>query len=312
MNNFNFIEGVKLSELCDYSFGDQSGIICRIYNGYSKFANISNTEFIEKLEFLSKDRNYMTLFIDNIRLYKRDIIGKPSDQSYLNELLNSNNLLELCSKFEKMNFIIFTNLEDTPIDSKIEGKIPNNILSINAVNAIYNNDKIIPFPYGLQRSLYPGDSKYTTLESVMNDNLYPEKLVYINHNIKTNTIEREGINELFQNRNWATVDITPLDYNSFLTKIKKHKFMICPMGNAVDCHRNWEVLYLGRVPIMRRSEYLEYLFKDFPVLFVNNYSDVTEELLLENEHLYQDALNIDINKLNIIEIFNRIVNNNII
>jgi hypothetical protein len=51
-----------------------------------------------------------------------------------------------------------------------------------------------------------------------------------------------------------------------------------------------------------KSEYLEYLFKDFPVLFVNNYSDVTEELLLENEHLYQDALNIDINKL-IIEIF---------
>jgi hypothetical protein len=47
------------------------------------------------------------------------------------------------------NFIIFTNLEDTPIDSKIEGKIPNNILSINAVNAIYNNDKIIPFPYGV-------------------------------------------------------------------------------------------------------------------------------------------------------------------
>jgi hypothetical protein len=45
--------------------------------------------------------------------------------------------------------------------------------------------------------------------------------------------------------------ITPLDYNSFLTKIKKHKFMICPMGNA-DCHRNWEVLYLGRVPIMRK------------------------------------------------------------
>jgi hypothetical protein len=43
----------------------------------------------------------MTFIIDNIRLYKRDIIGKPSDQSYLNELLNSNNLLELCSKFEK-------------------------------------------------------------------------------------------------------------------------------------------------------------------------------------------------------------------
>jgi hypothetical protein len=96
MNNFNL--GVKLSELCDYSF-DQSGIICRIYNGYSKFAKYNVTDY--KLEFLSKDRNYMTYFIDNIRLYKRDIIGKPSDQSYLNELLNSNNLLELCSKFEK-------------------------------------------------------------------------------------------------------------------------------------------------------------------------------------------------------------------
>jgi hypothetical protein len=306
---FNFIEGVRLSQLCDYSFGDQSSIICNIYNGYMKFANPSNIEFIEKMLSI-KDRNYMTLFIDNIRLYKRELITKPTDQIYLNNLLDNNDLLELCSKFENMNFIIFTNLEDTPIDNKIEGRIPDNV-SIYATNAVYNNKKITPFPYGLQRSLYPGDSKYTTIESVMNDNIYPEKLVYINHNIKTNTIEREGINELFQNKNWATVDTTPLDYNSFLTKIKKHKFMICPIGNAIDCHRNWEVLYLKRVPIMKRNEYLELLFKDFPILFVNEYSDVTEKRLEENEHLYQNVLNIDLNKLNIIEIFNRIIKDNI-
>ena len=75
------IEGVALSELCDYSFGDQSGQWGNIYTSFMKDANLINTEFASKVFDIKKERNYMTLFVDNIRLYKRDIIEvKPEDK----------------------------------------------------------------------------------------------------------------------------------------------------------------------------------------------------------------------------------------
>ena len=91
------IEGVALSELCDYSFGDQSGQWGNIYTSFMKGANLLNTEFATKVFETKKERDYMTLFIDNIRLYKRDIIEvKPEDKKYVFGLMEESNLLKLC------------------------------------------------------------------------------------------------------------------------------------------------------------------------------------------------------------------------
>ena len=43
------IEGVALAELCDYSFGDQSGQWGQIYTSFMKDANLFNTEFASKV-----------------------------------------------------------------------------------------------------------------------------------------------------------------------------------------------------------------------------------------------------------------------
>ena len=92
-----------------------------------------------------------------------------------------------------------------------------------------------------------------------------------------------------------------------MSNICQHKFMICPRGNAIDCHRNWEVLYLRRVPIMKRYPYLEELYKDYPVLWVDKYSDITEELLLDNNHLYEQAQEMDLSLLTLPVFFDNIV-----
>ena len=84
--------------------------------------------------------------------------------------------------------------------------------------------------------------------------------------------------------------------------------MICPRGNAIDCHRNWEVIYMRRVPIMKRHPYLEELFKDYPVLFVDKYSEVTEDLLIENDHLFQQAQEMSLEGLTLPGFFDNIVN----
>ena len=303
------IEGVALSKLCDYSFGDQSGQWGNIYTSFMKDANFLNTEFATKVFEVMQTRDHMTVFIDNIRLYKRQIESvKPEDERYVNALMSRSDLLDLCANFPQMKFIIFTNLEDTPIDDFILNKIPENVACISAVNAITHNDKVIPAPYGVQRKMTPDDDRIEQLTEWMEfdnkDN--PDKLLYVSHNESSNA-RRLGIKNLFYDKDWAEVNEQRVSYNTFLSNLSNSKFMICPIGNAIDCHRNWEVLYMRRVPVMTRDPYLEELYKDYPVLFVDDYKDVTKELLIKNDDLFQKAQTIDLSKWTLPNYYDTIV-----
>ena len=306
------IEGVALSKLCDYSFGDQSGQWGNIHTSFMKDANLTNVEFVSKLFETKKSRDYMTLFIDNIRLYKRHIVEvSEADRPYVDGLHQKNDLLHLCSCFPDMRFIIFTNLEDTPIDDHIFNSIPDNVLCISAVNAISHGDKVIPAPYGLQRAMNPQDNRMSVIKNFLKfpseESMSP---LYVSHN-DSSSPERMGIKDLFRDKDWVIVDEDRSSYSEFLGKMNRSKFMICPRGNAIDCHRNWEVLYMKRVPIMKRHPYLEVLFKDYPVLFVNDYSEVTKDLLDENDHLYQLAMSLDITPLTLPYFFDKVIENSI-
>jgi hypothetical protein len=58
----------------------------------------------------------------------------------------------------------------------------------------------------------------------------------------------------------------------------KYSFVLSPFGNGYDCHRTWEALCLGAIPIVRAKHFKD-LFADLPVLNVDEWSDVTQELL---------------------------------
>jgi hypothetical protein len=306
------IEGVELSKLCDYSFGDQSGQWGNIHTSFMKEANLTNLEFVSKLFEIKKSRDYMTLFIDNIRLYKRRIEEvSDSDRPYVDGLMENSDLLSLCSNFPNMRFIIFTNLEDTPTDEYIFDAIPDNVLCISAVNAIAHGGKVTPAPYGLQRAMNPEDNRISVITNFIKfPSVESLSLLYVSHNDSSSS-ERMGIKDLFRDKDWAIVDESRSSYSEFLGKMNRSKFMICPRGNAIDCHRNWEVLYMRRVPVMKRHPYLEVLFKDYPVLFVNDYSEVTEEFLIANDDLYQQALQMDITPLTLPYFFDKVVENSI-
>ncbi len=306
-----FLDGVSISNLCDYSFGDQSGSFGNLPGHFMKPANLLNLEFVEKVFFTHK--KYITVFIDNIRLYKREIESvKPQDRTYVNSLMEENDLLELCSNFPNKNFIIFTNLEDTPIDDFIFNKIPNNVLSVNAANALSFGGKVNPIPYGLQRKMNIRDNRDKILLSLINQvDTGIENLLYVNHSVHTNLEERSGVNELFLDKSWAKVEVSFVNYEEYLTSLKKSQFMICPIGNAIDCHRNWECIYMRRVPVMRKNNYLEYLLRDYPVLFVNDYSEVTEDLLISNQHLFDEMQEINLDSLDIQNFYDKIVNDSI-
>jgi hypothetical protein len=73
-------------------------------------------------------------------------------------------------------------------------------------------------------------------------------------------------------------------YISRLSEIYKSNmnllFWLSPRGGGVDCHRTWEALYLGRIPILQSSE-LDPLFHDLPVYIVKSYKEINEKRLVE-------------------------------
>ena len=64
------------------------------------------------------------------------------------------------------------------------------------------------------------------------------------------------------------------------TKQSKYAFVISPHGGGLDCHRLWEALVLGCIPIVKASG-IDALYADLPVLIVKNWSDVTKKMLRE-------------------------------
>jgi hypothetical protein len=314
------LDPTYIRDAVDYSFGDQSGV--HLFNGYMKTANNTNQEFIDKYNELKKTKNLMTLFIDNMRLYQRKLVRYtaleemyPDFKNFKDQKvkeLSNNDLLKLCSELKDMNFIIFTGFEDTPIDDEIFDKVPENVLGIYASNAQSFGFKVHPIPYGIQRKLDPSDIRQDVLRKQIDINVEPHKLMYINHSLGNNPL-RKKINDRYTGLPWVTIEspttIQSSDYRKYLTNIQNHKFMICPDGNAIgcECHRNWEVLYLRRVPIMIRTNYLEKIFDGIPVLFVDSFLDITEKFLIDNEFIFQEMKNFDLSKLDMKKIYEDII-----
>ena len=117
--------------------------------------------------------------------------------------------------------------------------------------------------------------------------------------------ERKGLTQQFVDKPWATVETQRVDFETYLDRMWRCKFVLCPRGNAIDCHRNWETIYMRRVPVMKRTPFLEELYKDYQVLFVDDYSEVTEQLLLDNNQMFLDAQTQDLSKLDLNNFFEK-------
>jgi hypothetical protein len=75
-----------------------------------------------------------------------------------------------------------------------------------------------------------------------------------------------------------------LPRQEFWAKCTEHQFVASPLGTGMDCHRTWEMLALGCVPIVKRTT-LAPLFEGLPVCLVDSYDDVTPELLARHREV---------------------------
>ncbi len=66
-------------------------------------------------------------------------------------------------------------------------------------------------------------------------------------------------------------------YDTWAAQVAYH-FVVSPHGGGYDCHRTWEALALGLIPIVKTSP-IDRLFEGLPVVIVQRWSDITPAFL---------------------------------
>ncbi len=74
------------------------------------------------------------------------------------------------------------------------------------------------------------------------------------------------------------IETTRVERKVNFERMTQYAFVLSPPGGGYDCHRTWEALILGSIPIIKSSA-LDPIFADLPVLIVKNWTDVNATLL---------------------------------
>ena len=153
-----------------------------------------------------------------------------------------------------------------------------------AQNCYSTKEHIIPIPIGFENMKWDGRGLKEQTYNTFNVDVNPNKIAYLNcGNIHTNTAERQPCYNKCNAIDFIVVDSPKYKFPDYLARMSEFKFIISPPGNGVDCHRTWEALFLNRIPVIKSGP-LNRLYADFPVLFVDDWSDLVS-MDLENEYL---------------------------
>ena len=70
-------------------------------------------------------------------------------------------------------------------------------------------------------------------------------------------------------------------FDSYLRELGRYRFVASPPGNGPDCHRTWEALLAGTIPIVLDIPSMGSLFDGLPVMRVRSPEEITPEALEE-------------------------------
>lgn len=176
-------------------------------------------------------------------------------------------------------FILITHNSD--LLSGNESIIYNNkyLIKWYGQNMIPNSDKTVGIPIGLQNSQWKG-SDYNICKKCKK--YIKENLLYFNFSLNTNK-ERGNIERILLKNGF--VKNHKKDWENYIQELSSYKFAISPEGNGIDCHRVWECLYVGCIPVVKKNNIMFEFFKDLPILWVHDFECVTSAFLNEQYNL---------------------------
>ena len=263
------------------------------------------------------DTNYKTYYFNNrgfaqLCNKKLDIIGSDSDKyfdiKYFANLKDFDKVFLTTNMFknfiDKVNInkkiIIILHCSVTGFPNEFSNKdnknyiefIENNknIYKLYCINFDLKQEhfKIKPLPLGidyhsLSNNLKPIEQENQLISIYKNSIPFEKKL-----DLSYSFFQFQMFNRHNKDRFVAKKVLDKVNFNVYQDKkipreetwknMVKYKWIISPHGNGLDCHRTYEAIALGCIPVVKSST-LDILYKDMPIIILNDWNEISLELL---------------------------------
>lgn len=234
-----------------YLTGDTFQKQCDISLSESKIAEILRAEHIVSIK---------NLFVasKNVHLV-RALVGSSPDKSltkHINLVIHNGDQIPAFKEYEEWGA---------------------HFQSIFSVNWFGNLSVATPLPIGLEnRNLFQngrlGGYKRLVRRGlpVFNER---DKSIVANFSLHTNEIERKLALSYALDSGLSVHTERQTSLMKYLRQVASSQFVLSPPGNGADCHRTWEAMYLGAIPIVKRS-FWPFAHLPLPVLIVDEWHEI--------------------------------------
>jgi hypothetical protein len=159
-------------------------------------------------------------------------------------------------------------------------------LLYNCSEFSYQNDEWVSFPIGMGytfinykgsiEKVQIGEHNNLALCSINSETDKRRRPFEINRSYIVRNLLYNGFQNMY------------LHSNTYFEILPSYKFIISPEGNGIDCHRHYEALMAGCIPIIEDNEMIKEKYKGCPILFTKDYSEITKDYLEENYKIMID------------------------
>lgn len=246
---------------------------------------------------------------DTFRIAAQHIVDAPGDLSEAAAAL-------LASRGEQVVFTstdaaaaVLTGLPDT-ITARVRLLIHNGdtppldvireqahrFLRVHSVNWMGSREIALPLPIGLENVAYCMNGRYELFRDALparrqaleagRARTHGVLLAFSDH---TNPAARTPARQAFLTSGLDVSAPTWLSQRQYQRMLRSHHFVVSPPGNGLDCHRTWEAMYVGTIPIVL-AEAWPFRDHDWPVLVVDEWSDAITALAGDLAGLRQQIL----------------------
>jgi hypothetical protein len=154
-------------------------------------------------------------------------------------------------------------------------------------NLVGKADGILPLPLGLERQCYRSAGVLRDFKKPYELDVSKRKIGFlVAWNDKTN-VDRSKYRAQFRESKNSLVINSRVSPHIIHKLMRNTLFVPSPAGNGLDCHRTWEAMYLGAVPVVLEKDFCG--DASWPVLVVPSWNFLIEKEIRELKQLYKES-----------------------
>ncbi len=208
------------------------------------------------------------------------------------EVSRVGDLVALASKNSlRETTVVVHNGDDIPVE--LVKVLSRYVRRIFCVNWLGSHEYALPIPIGLENVRINMNGRPESFAQNYPEQL-PDKVSKFRRiscfqafNVATNYEERKDVAQVFSGLKDSVTFTKSIPRRIFNDHISNSKFVISPPGNGPDCHRTWEAMYAGAVPVVLSRSW-PFGNQRLPVLAVTSWKEGFEILRRDLEGLYSD------------------------